>query len=866
MLRTNIAVTTGGFGKSSNLSGGGAQSIDLRNLGSDRVLTLINGRRFSKFADALQNESYDLSLIPVAMVERVEILRDGASAIYGADAVSGVVNVILRNDFDGVEINAGYSDTDQGDLPEYFVQGVVGTNYEGGNLTLSAEYRHRDDLPQRERSWAIPTIAAITPTAVINGSGAHPGGLVAFDDGTRWCTQPKALGGDEVTNVYGTAACPSTAPSDPNKLIGRYDYATVQDIINAEEQVNIAALATRDVGGSATAFFELLYSKRETESTLDGNPSFFGNGTPAFPAGWVIPGSNPYNPNPGVDAGFTVRPTSTVGPREQTFNADMLRTVLGIRGEDLFGRLNWELSYTKSQTEGLSKTNSTFNLKRALTISDPALCAADPLCVAALQPGSLGALDVYRPGNWSESEIAYFRQLASTNSDFDVDDIQAVLSGDIVKLPAGPLGFALGFEYREESATFQPDGVTESGESIANQTFRTKGSFDVSEFFAEINIPLLKDVPGAEDLSLNLQGRYFDYSTFGDDTVYKVGLNYSPVESLRLRATYGTSFRAPTLIDSFSGGTVSFDFIVDPCNGWDTSGDATLIANCGPGGANLPPGFQQSAPQLPVLAGGDLADGVINLGPEEAESWTVGLVFTPTFFEGFQMSVDYWDIRVEQFIDRPDLQTEIVTPCYESVGLSGPTCDLFSRSVTGDLSELVSGPFNRDGEVKTNGVDWAMNWSGDVGPGVLSLDHQGTFITEFFQPGVTVGPGEVDFSSPFSVPEMRMNFGGNYAINAFTFGARLRWIDELDAINTFSAGATADGNNAIGYDTVDSHTEMDVFVQYSAMDGIQLTGGINNVFGEDPPYVFATGNNTDVALYGSAVPGTTYYLNASFKF
>jgi iron complex outermembrane recepter protein len=871
-LRTQMAVTAGGFSKSSNLSGGGAQAIDLRNLGTDRVLTLINGRRISRYADALQNESVDLSLIPIAMIERVEILRDGASAIYGADAVSGVVNIIMKDDFEGFQLTAGSGISGYSDAEEWNVQGVLGMNGEEGNLTLSAEYKFRDNVPQREREWGLPSIAGLSATGVTNGSGAHPGGTIVFPTapmGTGWCTQPRVLGGDERTNVFGSPACPSQAPSSATALIGRYDYALVQDIINQEKQINTAALGTRHFGNSATGFLEMMYSRRNSESQLDGNPVFAGQGTPAFPLGWVVPANNPHNPFPGEEAQVTQRPTSTIGPRSQTFEAQLLRTVVGIRGEDLFNRLNWEVSYTNSEVVGHSQTNSTFNLRRAITISDPTLCAADPICTGALAPGNT-ALDVYRPANWAASEIGYMRQISTTDAEFDLQGVQAILSGDLFPLPAGDAGFAIGVEYREESASFKPDSVTEAGESIANQTFSTRGDFDVNEAFAELNFPLLRDAPGAQELTVNLQGRYFDYSTFGDDTVYKAGLNYAPVEALRIRGTIGTSFRAPTLVDSFSGGTVSFDFITDPCNQWDTSGNATLIANCGPGGANLPAGFTQNAQQLPVLAGGDLADGVQNLTPEEADTWTVGVVFQPAFLQGLRLSADYWDIVVSNFIDRPDIETEVVFPCYNSANRSAAECSLFQRNpVSGNLTNLVSGAFNRIGEVKTNGVDWQLSYSGiQIGNGKLSLDHHGTYVMEYEQPGVTVGPGEVDFGSPFSVPDIRLNFMADYEIGSVSLGWRTRMVGELDAINCFNGPCTvnADGANFLGYDGADALWEHDLRARWQATDTFEASLGVNNIFDEEPPYIFATGNNTDVGLYPTAVVGRFYFLRLKADF
>jgi len=870
-LRSQLAVGMGGFSKSSNLSGGGAQSIDLRNLGQDRVLTLINGRRLSRFADALQNEASDLSLIPLAMVERVEILRDGASAVYGADAVSGVVNIILKEDFEGFQLSGSTGVSTFGDADEYSLQGVYGVNSaSGGNLVLSADYKYRDNVPQRERDWAVPTIAGMTATGVVNGSGAHPGGTISFSNDEVWCTQPKAFGGDEVTNVFGTPQCPATAPSSPDALIGRYDYALVQDIINGEKQFNISAIGTHPFNDYATGFIEFIHSRRESSSTLDANPIFAGQGSPAFPSGWVVPGNNPYNPFPGESAQVTVRPTSTIGPRVQTIEANLQRTVIGVKGQNLFDRYNWEVSYLNSKVTGHTETNATFNLRRAITISDPVLCAADPLCTAALKPGSLGALDVYRPGNWSQSEIDYMKQIATTDSEFDLEGIQAVLSGDLFALPAGQVGFAFGLEYREESAEFKPDSVTEAGESIANQTFSTHGSFDVREAFLELNFPLLSGAPGAEELTLNLQGRYFDYSTFGDDSVYKIGLNYTPVSSLRFRGTYGTSFRAPTLVDSFSGGTVSFDFITDPCNNWDTSGDPVLIANCGPGGANLPAGFQQAAAQLPVLAGGDLADGVQNLGPEEADTWTIGLVWQPGFLQGLRASVDYWDITITNYIDRPDLETEVVFPCYQSPNLSAPECSLFSRDpVTGNLTNLISGAINRDGEVKTSGVDWAFEYGGwQIGQGELKIDHQGTYVLKYSAPGVTVGPGEVDGGSPFAVPRIRLNFGLDYQVGDWSVGWRTRMIGELDAINCFNGACTvnADGANPLGYDKVPAHWEHDLRARWNITDTFTASLGVNNLFDEEPPYVFSTGNNTIPDLYTTAVTGRFYFARLVAKF
>lgn len=875
VLRSQLAVSTGGFNQSSNLSGGGAQSIDLRNLGSDRVLNLINGRRVASFADNLQNEAADLSFIPLAMVDRVEILRDGASAIYGADAVTGVVNVILRDDFDGFDINTQYGISDFGDREQVSISAVMGVNSERGNVVIGAEYARADIVFQRERDWAVPTIAGLTATGVVNGSGFHPGGDIQFYNpgtgvltGNRWCTRPESMGGDETTNVWGSDLCPSSplAASDPDELVlpgGRYDYALVQSILNGFENYNLASFANYELNDSVGAFVEFQYSNSDRRSVLDANPIAAGSGSVAFPTGWVVAADNPYNPFPG-EAGYVAqRPTSTLGPRDQSIEASSIRLVAGLEG-DIGDNISWEAAYVFTEVTATSTTDATWNLARAIRISDPTACAADPLCTAALQPGSLGALDVYRPANWSQSEIDYFRQVATSNSDFSLEGFSAFLGGDVLELPAGPLSFAIGFDYREENVLFRPDAVTEAGESVANQTYTTRGGFDVSEFYGELNIPLLNDAPLAQELSLNLQGRMFDYSNFGNDTVYKVGLNWTVWDDFRIRASYGTSFRAPTLVDVFSGGTVGFQFIEDPCDA-DVLVDensANRIANCT---AAVGVGFEQSAPQLPVLGGGDLADGTFDLGPEEATTYTIGLVYTPSFIDSMRLSIDYWSIEVANFIDTVDVETEILDVCYDSLALSAPECSQgFYRTGTGQLAGLVQTPLNRPDPLETAGFDWAADWSFEALGGEITLDHQGTYVTEY-----NSAPGIGNYASNSGatpVAEYRLNFGAEYETGPLGFGVRVRYIPYIEDTRAAYDGTNGPVGNPVNYDGIEEHTEIDLRFRYDATGSTRVLLGVNNVTGEDPPYAFNTGNNTVPGLYGSAIVGRYFFARLTQRF
>ncbi|NWH08895.1 MAG: TonB-dependent receptor [Alphaproteobacteria bacterium] len=835
VLREELAISnTDGFNQSSNLNGGGSQSIGLRNLGSDRVLVLVNGKRLARFSDSLQNEATDLSFIPLAMVDRIEVLRDGASTTYGADAVTGVVNVILKDDFEGMQVTGQGGISGEGDMESVSIQGVMGANFDRGNVTVSAEYNFNDNVPQTEREWAIPTITNGSLTA--NGSFFHPGGTVFFDDGNVFCTTPKVLGGDEVTDTTAT-----TCPNNFNLLAdGKYDYALVQDLINQYEAINIAGYATFDIDEDLEAFLEFQFGDRHSESTLDGNPGIF-----------FISGDNPYNPYPGVDASSYIRPTSTVGARETDIDAQSIRVAFGLRGENLFDMFDWELSYLHNGVDSNSTTDSVWNLARLEKISDPTACAADPICTAALNPAGLGALDAYRPGNWSASEIAYFSYIQTYSSKYDIDAINANASADLFELPAGFVSIAFGAEYREESAEFTPDATTASGESIANASTPTRGKFDVSEVYAEIQLPLLADLPLVEELSLNIQGRAFDYSNFGDDTVYKFGAIYRPVEDVTFRATYGTSFRAPTVTESYGGAVESFDFLDDPCNDWDTSTNPNIVANCGAEG--LVAGFTQTAAQIKVTAGGDFADGILELGPETSDSYTFGVSMAPSFIPGLQIAADYWGLTVDSYITTTDLQA-LLDACYEDGDASA--CSQFTRDSTGQLTGLVREPINGEGALETEGLDWSVAYAFEALGGAFSIRHQGTYLVDY---NVSPGVGNCEDSDAVCIPEIRANLSTEYTIGDWSFEWRMRYIDSLDHIDF-------DGNNVRGFDGVEYELEHDARVTVALSEGVEFLVGVNNVFDEEAPYVFDTGSNTDTGLYGSAIIGRYFFGRVTADF
>jgi len=840
-LRDQTAIGTGGFNQTSILSGGGASSVDLRNLGPDRVLILINGRRVASFADALQNQAADLTFVPTAMVDRVEILRDGASAVYGSDAITGVVNVILKKDFEGVEASINTGASSEGDGEGYGFALTMGGSSERGSFVAGAEWRRQDAVKQVDRDWAFPAISSLNSGGASNGSFYSTGGFFETDN-NFYCTQPLAFGGNEIDDVSGTTGCPSLAPrqnvSSPDQVqLTRYDYGLAQDLIVPNEVVTTAVYGNYELTENVNAFLEMQYANRRGTTHLDGNPGAF-----------FVPGTNPNNPFPGEDGFMYVRPSTTIGPRTQDYSSSTYRVVAGIEGDLPIGT-DWfyEASVLYTSVDADLVTNYTWNVVRAERIADPDACAADALCSGAVNPS--GALDAARPGNWTDQEIRYMRQASGALSKFDMVGAQAFISGPVFELPAGALNVAFGAETRRETGYAKPDSVTEAGESIANQVFTTDGAFETDELFAEIDVPILSGMTAFEDLSLNLQYRFTDYDTFGSDDAYRVGLNWQITDWIRLRGNVSTAYRAPSVTDLYSGGTQSFDFFTDICEAAQSGiqPGSNAYENCLLDGID-PATFTQFSSQYPVIAGGNP-----NLGPETADTVTYGIVFTPGgFLEGLQLSVDVWDIEVTNLIARGS-SDEQLDACYNGpVGLTAPECSQFQgRNQVGIPIDFRNFTVNfADDPLKTNGIDLGANYAFEAGPTAWNLSLQGTFTDEN-----TFYSETPSASDRGSQPDVAVNTRVDMFLNNWSFSWLMRHIGEMN-------DTRFDGTNSFGYDVVDAYYKHDLRVSYD-WDRYRLLFGINNVTDEDPPYVFASGINTDGFLYD--VFGTYWYARLTFS-
>lgn len=832
-LRSQAAAGTNGFNQSSLLAGGGATSASLRNIGTGRVLVLINGKRVARFADAGTNLSVDLTFVPQSMIDRVEILRDGASAAYGADAISGVINVILKESFEGVEAGVSTGISGEGDAERYTAEFAMGTTSDRGSMVIGGEYRYTNNLPQVDRDWAFPTVTSVGATTARDGTFFSPGGVFFGSTGT-FCTQPKALGGDEIANVFPN--CPSFAPgqavSRPEDVVPRrYDYGLGQDLWGQSEVYSFAGYGVHQVMEGVEGFIEVQYAKRQSQFSLDGGPSI---GTVSIPQGWVVPGSNPHNPY--GTGNLNIRPTSTIGRRINDHESDTLRLVVGLRGDivadNLLDGWNWELSHLHTRVDADLFTNSSWNLARANTLSDPDLCAADSICSQAVNPS--GALDALRPGNWSQDEIAYLRQNAIARSEFQTSGWLAMATGPVLEVPAGEVSAAFGFETRTDRGFHKPDPVTESGESVSSQRFTTKGDFTVHELFGEVDVPLLAGLPGFDSLTLNAQARWSDYSSFGDETVWRVGLNWQVVADVRLRSTMSTAYRAPEVTELFGGGGVGFHFFSHPCasGSTDRSPGNNVDQNCLLAG--IGPGAFQASNQYPVLSGGNP-----DLETETADTSAIGLVLTPSFLSGFSMSVDFWDIKIENMVASVTSDS-IVDNCFRGpVGLTAPQCDRFTTVVTqaGIGVQGLTNQASNFAEASASGYDLGVRHetNGPMGT-YVTLDLNGAYVRRH-----TLYPGVGGAHERGSVPRIKANVQAKVDWRSFDFSWLTRYIHGMK-------DPRFDGNNAFGYERVKAHMEHDVRVAWN-LNEYRVLLGVNNLFDNDPPYVFSTGANTDLFLY-----------------
>ncbi|GLK50898.1 TonB-dependent receptor plug domain-containing protein [Maricaulis virginensis] len=862
------------FDATSNNPGDGTATVSLRGLGTSRTLVLVDGTRFVGSGAA---QVVDLNNIPAAMVERVDVVTGGASAVYGSDAVAGVVNFILRDDFEGVEVSTSHEfSMDEGDAAISDVSVTLGGNFDNGrgNAVLSFGYTNREAVFQASREFS--EVAYWSP-----GPGTDPyipGGSSSIPE--TWIRP--AAGNYFDTNPVDSSGDPYFLMTQPGGAIAErqvYNYAPTNYLQLPQERHMISAFATYEINDNIEMYARGIYANNVVDSQLAPTPT----GTLTIDVNLDNPllstelrdlFANDASSNNG-DGTATVRIArrmQEINTRNSLRDTNTFQGVLGFRG-DINNDWSYDVFYNYSRSavsQILSGNISVAAFQEAI------LCDGGPTAVAS--GCTAPALDIWNGANSVSAEAADY--IARTGAQIDViEATQAVasVSGELSNM-ASPMAniapaLVLGVEYRENSASIRPDSVLGPDVRGFNQSLPIEGSFDVYEFFTEVDVPLITDRPGIQSLNFTGAFRMSDYSTVGNTQTYAAGLGWEPVDSLRIRTQYNRAVRAPNVGDLFSPATNGFPGATDPCSGGLGSFDSdVIVANCiasGVPAASVGTPFQSNA-QIEALFGGNA-----NVDEEVADTFTIGAVWQPNFISGFTMQVDYYNIEIEDAIATPSLQN-LLDECYRQDIQSA--CAFFAGARNPSTGEMAN-PYMPElfssnlAVFEAEGVDVRVDYMWDAEQMGLSPDL-GSFSVNYYST-FTIGNGyqtsevagfvacEGQFSGQCGepTPEYKHVAQASWYWGNLTTSLRWRHIGGVD-IEPSYAGFVSDRELSI-----DSYNYFDVTFGYDVSETVRVSLGLQNVMDEEPPVLTSTSSeqaNTYPATYDPF--GRRLFLGANLRF
>uniref|UniRef100_UPI0035C8284E TonB-dependent receptor plug domain-containing protein n=1 Tax=Phenylobacterium sp. TaxID=1871053 RepID=UPI0035C8284E len=583
--------------------GWGTATINLRGLGINRTLVLLNGRRLVNGGTGA-NSAPDLNTIPTAIIGRIEVLKDGASAIYGTDAVAGVVNIITRDNFEGFDISARYAISDEWDGDDRTIDASYGWKGERASLAMAATWQKTDAVNMASR--APCPLSGASGQLVCSGSGSTAGGRASLPTG-------------QIINFTGGN---SYAPY--SAALHGYNANPFINAVNPLERYTTGAFGKFALTEDVELFAEALYTRRESEQLS----------SPGTLTNLAISASNPTNPT-GQNINVIQRRLVEGGPRVAFQETDTYQVTGGARGK-LFADWTWEVAANWGRNEGVDGFTNIANRQRVANTINPAVCS---FAAGAAIP----CADYLGAGDVSQAVVDYILTTTVDHGGNETLNLTGDVTGTLFELPAGPLQAAAGVTYREDKGWRDPDPLIVAGIANSNQQSPISGVIKAKEAYAEVTVPVVKDLPLVEMLRVDGAIRYSDYQRFGSDTNYKLGLDWTLGWGLRARATWGTGFRVPNVAELFSGVNQGQLTTTDPCSRYSTSTNAVLRANCQASG--VPANYIQPNNSILTTTGGNE-----NLQPESAETLTVGAVWEPTFAPGLSITLDYWKIEIEDAI------------------------------------------------------------------------------------------------------------------------------------------------------------------------------------------------------------------------
>lgn len=859
-----------------NNGGNGETRLDLRNLGSNRVLVLMNGRRFvSNLAGIV-----DLNNFPVAVIKRIEILKDGASAIYGSDAISGVVNIITRDDFEGMQANAyigQFEGENDGEIQAYDFS--VGTTSDRGSVFFNASYvKNSPVFAGDRRISAEPQFGTANS---FGSSGTPQGRFGAASQGSFGLTS------DPGANVFGPGGIGAAAfrPGDysfgaPGSGADRFNFAPQNYLLTPQTRTNIFTQASYDVTDNVRLRVEASFNNRKSDQLLAPTPLFlglFGNNLAANINVAADAAFNPFGVELLASSWLLGRRLIEAGPRIFRQDNDSYRFGAGLEGSfEAFDRyFDWDVNYVFGEIDQADRNTGEVNVQRVQAALSGSACRDDINGDGCVELNVFGGQGPDGLGTITPAMLNYILFSGNEGAGNQILDYTANLTGEIFEMPAGPLAFAVGYEHREEEGFDSPDALVSAGITSGNARQPTSGNFSVDEFYLELAVPLLSGVTGAERLDLSIASRWSDYDTFGDTINSKIGIEWQPIDDLLLRATFSEGFRAPSINELFAGQGDSFPTIADPCNSVDTDGDGTVdtvpnLAGC----AGVPNGYVQANPQIRITVGSNPG-----LTPETSESVTFGFVYSPSWADGLDVTVDYYNIELDNTISSVGAVTILNTCANTGTVL----CNLITRNPQGIVTDLLNAGTNLGG-TEVEGVDflasyafpetdwgffrvvWDGAYQGTNENTVLANDGSGGFITQNLL-GFNIGDGA------FTRWKSNLDVNWSYGDWEATWGMQyIHGTDEncdaasFGAFGFCNAGGDADGDGFQDNRRIGGATYHDAQVSYFLGEyDTRFTFGVNNIFDKGPPLsVTAFANSFNVADY--RVPGVFPYVRMTVDF
>jgi outer membrane receptor protein involved in Fe transport len=888
----NFQVNTGGV----NYGADSSTRISLRSLGVTRTLVLVNGRR--QVPGGLgASSSVDLNSIPSAAVERIEVLKDGASAVYGSDAIAGVVNIITRRGFNGTEVGAQYGVSQHGDAQTFEAHATTGRSDERSSLLFSLGYFDQKDSWLRDRDWSKQALDFDYTAGGAYSYGSHrtPQGDIQFKEDPS--NPGKALcNGNGICLTLtgpGTGWTPKTYYiRDPNSALGwrkTIEKGQPNDFYNfaSENYLSIPSTSWQAYSSGdakftpARGYYEMSFVYRKAQQ--NAAPSAFN------PSDYPVPGGTDlinvskdsyYNPFR-TDLPFAGRRLVEFGHRTYAEDLSTFRLVTGLDGQlpQQLGPLQgwyWDASMNYGRTSGTFTTNGAQrNSKVADSVGPSMLNAAGlPVCVktagdlATVIPGCVPIDLFHGPGSITAAQLDYLG-FTGTSRAFDaLFTAGANVSGDLIQLAADrPVSLALGYEFRRQSGAQIADPIAASGDSSDFNFKSTQGFFTAHEAFAELSLPLLSNVQGVQSLEGSVAGRYVNYSTFGGNFTYKLGARYTPVQDFTLRGTYSTAFRAPTISELYLGATETDPNATDPCGNLIGASQA-LKDQCTRTGVTGNGSGDGGSQELTHVGGNP------NLRAETARVITGGLVIQPRMVRNLSITVDYYNTTIDDAVGTIGTAT-IIAGCYR--GDAGPSnqayCDLIHR-INGRIF-FVDDINQNIGKIETSGIDFAIRYALPTDLGRFGFAFDANWLAAFDRTSVLAtgnvtvhGKGNYDLGTEIgsrvggALPAIKANLGVNWTRSGLAAGVIARYIGNFKECanptdyttaqgglcNVNDSGQTVVPARQVGYNIV---VDLNGGYTWSSSFGrTSFLAGINNVFNQAPQYIYSAAlANSDPAAY-----------------